>query len=210
MNFYDLFEFKDTKGEYTKKKDSEEHQDITIADPKAALALKQARNKYSYANTDVEALLKMQQDDQEQEEKDIDKLEREFDQHEKMIAKNRETVAKLRKQDQEAQQMIAQQEEQLATLKAMTLDQETELTKLRATEKDFETMVGQYNDWAAAMKAEIDAMQAGLSGVQTPQGEYRPNSKAPEAPTRRRSPPDGTQTPTVLSRRFSSNSSNTD
>ena len=154
MNFYDLFEA---------KKDSEEHQDVTIADPKAALALKQARNKYSYADSDLEAFIKQVQDTEEEDEKDIDKLERETRKQEQAIAKNKETVAKLKAQDEEVQAMMKQKDAELDTLRQMTVDQENELSKLRS-------LTTEYDTWVEQIKSDIDdfkqAVRSKVNGVQ--------------------------------------------
>jgi chromosome segregation ATPase len=161
MNFYELFELKDTKGEHTKKKDHKH--DITIADPKAALALKQARNKYSYADSDLEAFIKQVQDNEEEEEKDIEKLERETEKQEQAIAKNKETVARLKAQDEEVQAMLQQKDSELETLRRMTVDQENELSKLRSLNSD-------YDNWVDQIKLDLDdfkqSVRSKLDGVQ--------------------------------------------
>jgi chromosome segregation ATPase len=166
MNFYELFEFKDTKGEHTKKKDSEDHQDVTIADPKAALALKQARNKYSYADNDLEAFIKMTQDQDEEEQKEIDDLEAETAKQEELIQrniealqKNQENIAKTREQAQAAKERADQLERENKA-------QNTELVKLRAARKDYE-------EWAAGLINDINNMTQKLSGIETPQGKFQ-------------------------------------
>lgn len=154
MNFYDLFEgTKDTKG-----KDAHEH-DVSIADPKAALALKTARNKYSYADSDLEAFIKMQQDQEEEDQNEFDELEA-------AVAKNKQTVANLKKQEQETQELLAQKEKDIDTLRAMTVDQENELTKLRSQAREFEG----YKDWASKIRAEIDDLENSLAGAKDSAG----------------------------------------
>ena len=195
MNFYDLFEA---------KKDSEEHQDVTIADPKAALALKAARNKYSYANSDLEAFVKMVQDEQESEQDEIDDLEAETAKQEELIQrniealkKNQENIAKTRKQAQDAKERADQLERENKA-------QNHELSVLRAAKAEFDAISTQYDKWMNRIKDEMETMQAGLAGVETPRGAYRPSTNTiPDAPQRRRPdyvPPNNNDS--VLSRRL--------
>ena len=86
MNFYELFE---------KKEDKKHQQDVTISDPKAALALKQARAKYTYADSDLEAFVKMTQDKEEEEDKEIAKLDRDTERQERKIKSNDEHIRDL-------------------------------------------------------------------------------------------------------------------
>jgi chromosome segregation ATPase len=175
MNFYDLFEFKDTKGEYIKKKDSEEHQDITIADPKTALALKQARNKYSFANTDVEALLKMQQDDQEKDESDLDKLERDTERQERAIQKNKELVQSLRDKE-------AQAEKNISALELQTKEQDNVITQLRSQLADVTGIAGEYANIVKGLGNDLNDLESRLQGVKTAAGEFQPKSRQVKAP----------------------------
>jgi chromosome segregation ATPase len=156
MNFYELFE----------KKESD-HQDVTIADPKAALALKQARNKYSYADNDLEAFIKMTQDQDEEEQKEIDDLEAETAKQEELIQrniealqKNQENIAKTREQAQAAKERADQLERENKA-------QNTELVKLRAARKDYE-------EWAAGLINDINNMTQKLAGVDTSRGKFQP------------------------------------
>jgi chromosome segregation ATPase len=156
MNFYELFE----------KKESD-HQDVTIADPKAALALKQARNKYSYADNDLEAFIKMTQDQDEEEQKEIDDLEAETAKQEELIQrniealqKNQENIAKTREQAQAAKERADQLERENKA-------QNTELVKLRAARKDYE-------EWAAGLINDINNMTQKLAGVDTGRGKFHP------------------------------------
>ena len=154
MNFYDLFEAsKDLKG-----KDAHEH-DVSIVDPKAALALKTARNKYSYADSDLEAFIKLQQDQEEEDQNEFDELEA-------AVAKNKQTVANLKKQEAETQELLAKKEDDINTLRAMTQDQETELSKLRAQAKEFEG----YKSWASKIRAEIDDLDNSLASAKDSAG----------------------------------------
>jgi predicted RNase H-like nuclease (RuvC/YqgF family) len=198
MNFYDLFE---ASGNPESKKDHE--QDVTIADPKAALALKAARNKYSYANSDLEAFVKMVQDEQEEEQSEIDDLEAETAKQEELIQRN---IEALQKNQKTVEKLRATEKEALNTIEALrkeNLAQNHELTKLRAAEKEYGAMADQYNEFSNRLKSEISAMQAALAGVETPKGAYQPSaSSMPDAPQRRRAdyvPSDDS----VLSRRIS-------
>ena len=137
MNFYELFE----------KKESD-HQDVTIADPKAALALKTARNKYSYADNDLEAFIKMTQDQDEEEQNEIDQLERDTERQEKMIAKNKELVTKLRDKEEQAEKSID-------ALERETMHQENLITQLRAAEAEYEQAIGNYSQWANGINAKL-------------------------------------------------------
>jgi chromosome segregation ATPase len=161
MNFYELFE---ASGNPEGKKDHEH--DVTIADPKAALALKQARNKYSYADNDLEAFIKMTQDQDEQEEDEIDQLEKDTERQEKLIKQNieqlqhnQETIAKTREQAQAAKERADQLERE-------NKSQTTELAKLRAA-RDV------YQNWADDLINQINNMTQKLSGIETPQGKFQ-------------------------------------
>jgi len=194
MNFYDLFEA---------KKDSEKHQDVTIADPKAALALKQARNKYSYADSDLEAFVKMVQDEQDEEQSEIDDLEAETAKQEELIQrniealqKNQENIAKTRKQAEAAKERADQLERENKA-------QNHELSVLRAAKAEFDAISTQYDQWMSRIKDEVETMQAGLAGVETPRGAYRPSTDAiPDAPQRRRAEYVPPEENSVLSRRL--------
>ena len=103
MNFYELFE----------KKEDKDSQDVTIADPKAALALKQARAKYTYAKSDLEAFVKMVQDEEEQDQREIEKFEADTERQEQDIkdlenkeAKSTAVISKLEKENDLLQKQI--------------------------------------------------------------------------------------------------------
>ena len=111
MNFYELFEASKDKEEQSKK--AGEYQDVTIADPKAAIALKQARAKYTYAQSDLEAFVKMVQDEEEKDNAEIEKLEQDTERQEKEIQDledkgNRSTsvISKLEKENDLLQKQI--------------------------------------------------------------------------------------------------------
>ena len=164
MNFYDLFEA-------SKEKSSEEHQDVTIADPKAALALKAARNKYSYADSDLEAFVKMVQDEQEAEQDEIDDLEAETAKQEELIQrniealkKNQDTIAKTREQAQAAKERADQLERQNKA-------QNHELSRLRAARSEYEK-------WASATADLINNMQQSIAGALPDQTKFKPTPLA--------------------------------
>ena len=198
MNFYDLFEAsKDLKG-----KDAHEH-DVSIADPKAALALKQARNKYSYADSDLEAFVKMVQDEQESEQDEIDDLEAETAKQEELIQKNIDALQKNRELIDQTRKQASAAKERADHLERENGLQRQRIKDLESTKAEFDAMTSQYGDWANRMKAELEAMQAGLAGVETPRGEYRPSaSTLPDAPKRRRPDYVPPEQDTVLSRRI--------
>jgi chromosome segregation ATPase len=157
MNFYDLFEFKDTKGEHTKKKGSEDHQDVTIADPKAALALKQARNKYTYADSDLEAFIKMTQDKEEEEEQEIDDLDA-------AVEKNKEVISDLKAKEAEAETHIDTLEKEntaskkrIAQLKAENEVQTNRISMLSIKEKEYEEWAERVGVKLADLETRTDA-----------------------------------------------------
>jgi len=78
MNFYELFEA-------SKDKEKKHTQDVDIADPKVAYELHKARTRYSYAQSDLEAFVKMVQDEEEADQKEFDKLEKDTERQESEI-----------------------------------------------------------------------------------------------------------------------------
>ena len=176
MNFYDLFEAsKDLKG-----KDAHEH-DVTMADPKAALALKAARNKYSYADSDLEAFVKMVQDQDEEEQKEIDDLEAETAKQEELIQrniealqKNQENIAKTRDQAQAAKERADQLERENKA-------QNHEIVKLRQARNE-------YQKWADDLIGQINNFQQSMAGTQTAHGEFKPTPISRPAPQQQAEP----------------------
>lgn len=162
MNFYELFEKKENK-------DSEKYQDVSIADPKAAYALRQARAKYTYADSDLEAFVKMTQDKEEEEDKEIEKLEQETDRQEKEIN-------------------ALSRKERLASAEFTKLEKENELQDksialLSAKEKEYEKMARSYSNWAKQIGDELTDLErrlakANVQGFESP----RKLSTTPEIP----------------------------
>ena len=155
MNFYDLFE--------ASKENKDTAQDVTISDPKAALALKQARAKYSYADNDLEAFIKMVQDQDEEESSEIDQLEADTARQENLIKqnieqleKNQQTIARLRNTEKQAMSTIEQ-------LSKENQAQNHALSVLRGKEREYE-------EWAASLINDINSMTQKFSGIQLPSG----------------------------------------
>jgi len=120
MNFYELFE----------KREDTEHQNVTIADPKAAFALKQARAKYSYADSDLEAFVKMTQDNEEEEDQEIEKIEKEIQNAENEIKDLEDTEAS--------------QQDEINRLEKENDLQDKSIRALTAKEKAYERMSQDY------------------------------------------------------------------
>ena len=137
MNFYELFE---------KKEDNKHQQDVTISDPKAALALKQARAKYTYADSDLEAFVKMTQDKEEEEDKEISKVEREVQHAEKEI-KDLETVEK-------------QQQVEIDHLEKENDLQDKSIQKLTRARGEFEALAGRYQEVIASLGDQIADLES--------------------------------------------------
>ena len=197
MNFYDLFEAsKDLKG-----KDAHEH-DVSIVDPKAALALKTARNKYSYADSDLEAFVKMTQDKEEEEDKEIADLEKETAKQEELIQKNIEALQKNRELIDQTRKQATAAKERADHLERENGLQRQRIKDLEQAEKTYGAMADQYNEFSDRLKSEIATMQTALAGVETPKGAYRPATSLPDAPKRRRPDYVPPEQDTVLSRRI--------
>ena len=144
MNFYELFE---------KKEDKDHQQDVTIADPKAALALKQARARYTYAKSDLEAFVKMVQDDEEKDQEEFEKIEAELtsteDEVKDLEAKERQTDQNISKLEQENEL----QDKHIQTLNA----------KETAYEKKIDAMTRAENEY----KSQIERLQKSLNDLET-------------------------------------------
>ena len=155
MNFYELFEKKET-----------DHQDVTIADPKAALALKQARNKYSYADSDLEAFVKMTQDQDEQEEDEIAQLEKDTARQEKLIKQNIDQLEKNQQTIQRTRDLANAAKERADNLERENKIQNQNLVSLRAKEKDYEQYINTLHN-------ELQDLENRLAGLKSLQGEFK-------------------------------------
>ena len=149
MNFYELFEKKDDNGH---------SQDVDIADPKAALALKQARAKYTYAKSDLEAFVKMVQDEEEEDQKEFDKLEKETERQESDIKdlehKEQSYSANIEKLEKENDLL----QKQITTLKKREADYEKVVNNLSKVAPTYSKKID-------ALQKELDDLEFGLRGV---------------------------------------------
>jgi len=155
MNFYELFEASKEKEEQAKK--AGEYQDVTIADPKAALALKQARARYTYADSDLEAFVKMTQDKEEEEDKEIEKLEKDTERQENEI---KDLEAKERQTDKNIEKL--EKENDL---------QDKHISKLSRMVDEFEKLADRYKTAILAFNDQLDDIEDRLSkmkGIETP------------------------------------------
>jgi len=166
MNFYELFE---------KKEEDKKQQDVTISDPKAALALKQARAKYTYADSDLEAFVKMTQDKEEEEDKEIAKLDRDTERQERKIKSNDEHIRDLEAKEKHDAAEISKLEKENDI-------QDQRLQTLSAKEKQYEKMAQSYNDWAKQIGNELADLENRLAKVKGYKPSSRPIPTAPAAP----------------------------
>jgi len=151
MNFYELFEASKDKEEKSNKA-SKQGQDIEIRDPKAARALDVARTKYAYAETDLEAFVKMMQDEQDEDDKEIDELEKE-------TAKQEQEINDLKQQD-----MLNSQE--IDKLEKETDLQQKQLHALSAKEVAYEKTVASMAQVDQLYKKRIEILQQELETLE--------------------------------------------
>jgi chromosome segregation ATPase len=148
MNFYELFEKKDNDS------NDKAHQEVTIADPKAALALKQARAKYTYAKSDLEAFVKMTQDDEEKDQEEIEKIE-----------------ADNEKQEQEIQDLEDKENRSRAVISKLEKEndlQDQSIRNLTRTEQEYEKVINKLPAYSAKVRdleKQIADLEHRLQGV---------------------------------------------
>jgi len=160
MNFYELFEKKDDPST-----DEKEHQEVTIADPKAAVALKQARAKYTYAKSDLEAFVKMTQDKEEEEDAEIAKLDRETEKLEKETDRQEAEIQQAEKEIKDLENKEAMYAGAINKLKQENDLQDKLIKSLQSAKKEFTTMADEYDTWAQRISNDLLDLENRLRNV---------------------------------------------
>jgi hypothetical protein len=128
MRLFELYNSSEDKDHNHKaSSDKDGHGDIDIRDPLARRILDKARSRYAYAETDLEAFVKMMQDDQKKDHDDISVLRKEEERLGKDLTKQ------IAINDIQAKQ-ISQQRQDVAYL-------EMTRKEYKAKEKQFDELV---------------------------------------------------------------------
>jgi len=175
MNFYELFEASKEKEEKSEK--AGEYQDVAIADPKAAIALKQARAKYTYAQSDLEAFVKMMQDQEEKDQQEIDNLEADTERQEEEIQQAEKEIRELEKREA---QDTAKNNAKINKLNKEIDLQNRLIQTLNTKEQGYEKALAQYADRIEKINADLTDLEDRMGGIKGFRA--RPKSKAPPLP----------------------------
>jgi|APSaa5957512622_1039677.scaffolds.fasta_scaffold08507_4 chromosome segregation ATPase len=148
MNLVDIFEA-------DKEPSKNDTQRISVRDPLARRILDKARAKYAYTETDLEAFVKLMQDEQAKDRKEINDLE--------------DISADLEKHEEELEHNIAR-EHRINQIQAKQLtNQRGDITDLEAEKESFHNTRADYRLRMKDLEDELSALEGQFAGIKRPE-----------------------------------------